>query len=377
MVTPTAPQLRRSLLDWYDQCRRELPWRAQPGEVPDAYAVWLSEIMLQQTTVATVAGYWRAFLDRWPRVEDLARAAPDDVMHAWQGLGYYARARNLHACAKHVANVHDGRFPADEALLRGLPGIGDYTAAAIAAIAYGRPAVPVDGNVVRVLARMHALPTPLPAVRTHIMRLAETLVAADRSGDFAQALMDLGATVCTPRRPRCPACPWRVGCAALAGGAPEAFPRIAPRGEKPVRWGIAFWAERSDGAVLVRKRPPRGLLGGMVEFPSTPWRNTAWAAGEAIKLAPVAARWGELPGEIRHTFTHFHLRLKLLHGRCADTAGEGAPDGEGEPWWCVPADFPALALPTLMKKIARLVTVAGPAPSLPLEAVGLARLQES
>ncbi len=266
-MTPTAPQLRRSLLDWYDQCRRELPWRAQPGEVPDAYAVWLSEIMLQQTTVATVAGYWRAFLDRWPRVEDLARAAPDDVMHAWQGLGYYARARNLHACAKHVANVHDGRFPADEALLRGLPGIGDYTAAAIAAIAYGRPAVPVDGNVVRVLARMHALPTPLPAVRTHIMRLAETLVAADRSGDFAQALMDLGATVCT-------APPTALSRLSLAR-------RLRCAGGRRARGISQDRTARREAGALGRR-----LLGGAIG-----WRG----AGAQAAAARPARRHGRVP----------------------------------------------------------------------------------
>lgn len=209
------------------------------------------------------------------------------------------------------------------------------------------------------------------------MRLAETLVAVDRPGDFAQALMDLGATVCTPRRPRCPVCPWRHGCAALAGGAPEEFPRSAPRGEKPMRWGVVFWAERSDGAVLVRKRPSRGLLGGMVEFPTTPWRSTAWMAGEALEFTPLAGAWVEVPGEVRHTFTHFHLRLRLLHGRCnAAAEGEEGAAGEGEPWWCIPAHFPALALPTLMKKIARLVT-AGAAPSLPLAPVVSTRAQES
>lgn len=369
---PDPPRLRQMLLDWYDQSRRDLPWRAAPADEVDPYKVWLSEIMLQQTTTVTVAGYWRAFLARWPRLQDLAAAAPEEVLHAWQGLGYYARARNLHACARRVVEIHGGRFPAEESALRALPGIGAYTAAAIAAIAFGRPAVPVDGNVVRVLARLHAVETPLPAARGEITRLAGALAAAERPGDFAQALMDLGATVCTPLRPDCVSCPWRGDCAARRAGVAEGYPRTAPVAAKPTRWGVVFWAERPDGAVLVRPRPPRGLLGGMTEFPSTPWRNAAWTADEATPLAPVAARWVALSGEVRHTFTHFHLRLNVLRGRCNESpAIAQATLGGGAAHWCRPADFPGLALPTLMKKVAKLVEAARRAPSL------LPSLQES
>jgi A/G-specific adenine glycosylase len=376
-VTWTSAEFRRSLLAWYDERRRDLPWRAKPGEPADPYGVWLSEIMLQQTTVAAVTGYWRAFVARWPSVEDLARAPLDDVLHAWQGLGYYARARNLHACARHVATTEGGRFPSDEAALRALPGVGAYTAAAIAAIAFNQPALPIDGNGVRVLARLHALETPLPAARAAVLRLASPLATPDRPGDFAQALMDLGATVCTPRRPCCPACPWRGACAGLAGGEPEGFPRAKPQGEKPVRRGIVFWAERADGAILVRKRAPRGLLGGMVEFPSTPWRDGPWSVEEARRHAPAAAAWVEQPGEIRHTFTHFHLRLRVLRARC-DPAAAGKARGEaGAPWWCAPDGLKDLALPTLMKKVARLVLASDRAPALALDPVTPSPVHES
>ncbi len=323
--------------------------------------------MLQQTTTVTVVAYWRAFRERWPTIRSLAAAPLEDVLHAWQGLGYYARARNLHACARRVVAIHGGRFPADEAALRRLPGIGDYTAAAIAAIAYDLPAVPVDGNVVRVLTRVHAVEAPLPAARAAVARLAQALVAAERPGDFAQALMDLGATVCTPRRARCGACPWQHNCAVhQRSGVPESYPRSAPAVAKPTRWGVVFWAERQDGTVLVRRRPPRGLLGGMIEFPSTPWRDAAWTAAEAVTIAPAAARWVPLPGSLRHTFTHFHLRLDVLHGRCF-AAGSSEAAGAGEQRWVAPADFPALALPTLMKKVAKLATAAERTSLLPLE----------
>ncbi|HYN38430.1 MAG TPA: A/G-specific adenine glycosylase [Rhodospirillales bacterium] len=368
-IVPLSPaRLRRSLLDWYDGARRDLNWRAKPGERADPYGVWLSEIMLQQTTVATVSGYWQAFRARWPTVQALAAADVNDVLHAWQGLGYYARARNLHACAGAVIARHGGRFPDDEATLRALPGIGTYTAAAIASIAFDRPALPIDGNVVRVLARLHAMATPMPAARAAVASRAQALIATDRPGDLAQALMDLGATVCTPRRPRCPVCPWREGCAARAAGAPEEYPRPAPRSDKPQRQGVVFWAERPDGAVLVRRRPPRGLLGGMTEFPSTPWRNSAWSAEEAAALLPIAGRWQPLPGDVGHTFTHFQLRLRVLCGDCdsvAAAAAVAAAGGDG--WWCAPDDFPGLALPTLMKKVVRLVAATKAAPPLPLQ----------
>ncbi|HZT50868.1 MAG TPA: A/G-specific adenine glycosylase, partial [Stellaceae bacterium] len=269
------------LLAWYDRHRRVLPWRALPGERPDPYRVWLSEVMLQQTTVPAVMGYFARFLERWPDVAALAAAPLDEVLHAWQGLGYYARARNLHACARAVVARHGGAFPRDEAALRALPGIGDYTAAAIAAIAFDRRAAPVDGNVERVTARLFAIETPLPEAKPELRRLAASLVPERRAGDYAQAAMDLGATLCTPRKPRCVLCPWREECRARALGVAENLPRRRAAAARPVRRGVAFWAVREDGAVLLRRRPEAGLLGGMMEVPSTPWRAAEWSEAEA------------------------------------------------------------------------------------------------
>src|SRR5579885_2301985 len=269
------------LLAWYDRHRRVLPGRALPGERPDPYRVWLSEVMLQQTTVPAVMGYFARFLERRPDVEALAEAPLDEVLHAWQGLGYYARARNLHACARAVVARHGGAFPRDEAALRALPGIGDYTAAAIAAIAFDRRAAPVDGNVERVTARLFAIETPLPEAKPELRRLAASLVPERRAGDYAQAAMDLGATLCTPRKPRCVLCPWREECRARALGVAENLPRRRAAAARPVRRGVAFWAVREDGAVLLRRRPEAGLLGGMMEVPSTPWRAAEWSEAEA------------------------------------------------------------------------------------------------
>ena len=355
-----AGEAAASLLAWYDRHRRDLPWRAPPGASADPYAVWVSEIMLQQTTAAAVTPYFRAFLVRWRNVADLAAADLDDVLHAWQGLGYYARARNLHACARAVVAEHAGRFPDEETALRRLPGIGAYTAAAIAAIAFDRPATPVDANVLRVVARLHAVETPLPAARSELAALAAALTPRSRPGDFAQAMMDLGATLCAPRRPRCAECPWREGCRAHALGAPERYPLRAEKGEKPVRRGVVFWATRPDGSVLLQRRPKEGLLGGLMEFPSTPWRAEPWREDDALAQAPVAAGWTAVPGVVRHTFTHFHLELHVVTGRCAADAG---PRGAT---WCRPEEFAALALPTLMKKVARLVHDAESAPMLPI-----------
>ena len=348
--TTTLPmvsgKLRRALLAWYDRHRRDLPWRARPGETPDAYRVWLSEIMLQQTTVAAVRSYYEAFVRRWPRVSDLAAADLDDVLVAWQGLGYYARARNLHACARLVAGTYRGRFPRTSGELRSLPGVGPYTAAAIAAIVYDEPVVPVDGNVLRVLARLCAISTPLPNARLEIERIATRLASDARPGDFAQALMELGATVCRPGRPRCESCPWSKGCRAAAAGDPEVFPRKAPKATKPIRHGVAFWVRRTDGAVLLRRRPTRGLLGGMMEVPSTDWRSEPWSASEAKHWAPAAARWQPLDGVVGHAFTHFHLELSVLSGRAEEANGDGI--------WCRPRDLNGQALPTVMRKIIRL-----------------------
>ena len=333
------------LLAWYDRQRRDLPWRAPPGEAAEPYRVWLSEIMLQQTTAAAVGPYFRAFLSRWPDVEALARASLDEVLTAWQGLGYYARARNLHACAKEVAFRRGGRFPDDEAGLRELPGVGPYTAAAIAAIAFDRRASAVDGNVERVMARLYAVETPLPQAKPELRRLAAALTPQDRCGDYAQAAMELGATVCLPRRPRCIACPWREGCAGAETGAPERFPLKAKRRERPVRRGAAFAVLSPEGALLLRRRPERGLLGGMAELPTTEWRTEAWTEAEALAMAPLAAEWRRA-GRVEHTFTHFHLELDVYVANAAKSRVAGD--------WRPVARLGEAALPSLMKKAIRL-----------------------
>ena len=266
------------LLAWYDRHRRHLPWRAAPGDRADPYRVWLSEIMLQQTTVVTVKPYFDGFLARWPSVADLAAAPLDTVLSAWAGLGYYARARNLHKCAQEVVARHGGAFPADEAALLALPGIGPYTAAAIAAIAFDQVASPVDGNIERVMARIHRVETALPAAKPEIRTLAQTHTPPRRTGDYAQALMDLGATICTPRKPVCALCPWQADCAAYAHGAPMTWPRRTPKAAKPHRTGLAFLYYRGDGQVLFRRRPEQGLLGGMTEVPCSPWLPQSEAA---------------------------------------------------------------------------------------------------
>jgi A/G-specific adenine glycosylase len=331
------------LLAWYDRHRRRLPWRALPGECADPYRVWLSEIMLQQTTVATVGPYFARFLARWPDVEALAAATLDDVLHAWQGLGYYARARNLHACAQAVVARHGGTFPASEAQLRALPGIGAYTAGAIAAIAFNHHAAPVDGNIERVIARLYAVTIPLPEAKPELRRLAAALVPADRPGDFAQAAMDLGATICTPQKPKCVLCPWRAECRARREGIAEDLPARRPKRAKPLRRGVAFWAVRGDGAVLLRRRPANGLLGGMMEVPSSEWVSGALDRAAAEQAAPVSARWSALPGVVRHSFTHFDLELMVLTGKTRQTKADGV--------WVQPDALGAQALPTVMKKV--------------------------
>ena len=338
--------LTQALLDWYDRHRRRLPWRTDPGVRPDPYRVWLSEVMLQQTTVPVVAGYFQRFLERWPTLEALAQAELDEVLHAWQGLGYYARARNLHACARCVLDEHGGRFPSDEEALRALPGIGRYIAAAIAAIAHDQPATVVDGNVERVVARLRAVETPLPAAKSRLYTLAAELTPSTRSGDYAQALMDLGATVCTPRNPGCLACPWCAACKGLALGIAETLPRRSPRRPRPLRHGVSFWLTRRDGAVLLRRRPDDGLLGGMIELPSTPWREEPWGLAEATAHAPQRCRWLALPEPVRHGFTHFEIELVVA---VAETESVGDPGDI----WCPPARFSEYALPTLTRKLVR------------------------
>ncbi len=332
------------LLAWYDRHRRDLPWRAKPGDTPDPYAVWLSEIMLQQTTAAAVKAYYVAFLVRWPTVEALAAADSDDVLRAWAGLGYYSRARNLHACAKIVADAHGGRFPADEAALRRLPGIGAYTAAAIAAIAFGQRAVVVDGNVERVIARLDAIEEPLPKAKATIRAVADALTPDRRAGDFAQAMMDLGATICTPRRPACALCPFMAACKARLRGEMERFPLKAPKHTRPLRAGAVFYARRADGMILVRTRPPKGLLGGMTDLPGGVWRadfNPALGRADA----PFQADWRLVPGVVDHTFTHFELRLSVFVGTVQ--ARTPAPDNAR---WTPESTLDQEALPTVFRK---------------------------
>jgi A/G-specific adenine glycosylase len=331
-----------ALLAWYDRHRRNLPWRAPLGTRPDPYRIWLSEIMLQQTTVGTVGPYFDRFVARWPDIFALAAASLDEVLQLWRGLGYYARARNLHACARRIVERHGGVFPEEAGALRALPGIGDYTAAAIAAIAFDRRAAAIDGNVERVIARLYAVQEAMPAAKKHLRTLAAALVPDRRSGDFAQALMDLGATICTPRRPRCVLCPWRSCCAAVASGLAEDLPLRREKPERPLRHGVAFWLTRPDGAVLLRRRPEKGLLGGMTEIPSTSWRAAPWSLTEALQVAPAAAAWSPLPGTVRHGFTHFQLELAVV-------AGVGNADGI----WSPVERLCDHALPTLMKKVIR------------------------
>ncbi|PWR02840.1 A/G-specific adenine glycosylase [Meridianimarinicoccus roseus] len=340
-LAEAAPAL---LLDWYDRHARDLPWRVPPAQAlrgvrPDPYRVWLSEVMLQQTTVAAVRAYFAAFTTRWPTVQALAAAPDAEVMGEWAGLGYYARARNLLKCARVVSDDHGGVFPDTADGLRTLPGIGSYTAAAIAAIAFDRPAVVVDGNVERVMARLFDVHTPLPAAKPELTAKAAALTPAERPGCHAQAVMDLGATVCTPRSPACGICPLMAHCAGRAAGTAPDLPRKTQKQPKPVRVGLAYLARRSDGAWLLETRPDKGLLGGMLGWPGGDWAETPQAAPP-----PVEADWRDLPGEVRHTFTHFHLRLAL---RVADVGMDAQPvRGHFVP----AAQFRPADLPTVMRK---------------------------
>jgi A/G-specific adenine glycosylase len=332
-----------ALLRWYDRHRRVLPWRALPGQTPDPYAVWLSEIMLQQTTVPAVKAYYEKFLSLWPRVENLAAAPVDDVMKAWAGLGYYSRARNLHACAIAVARDHGGRFPDTVEGLRALPGIGPYTAGAITAIAFGKRAVVVDGNVERVVTRLEAIDEPLPKAKPLIVSATDAMTPDERAGDFAQAMMDLGATICTPRRPACALCPFNEVCKARKAGTQETYPRKLAKAERPSRAGAAFFVHRRDGRVLVRTRPPKGLLGGMTDIPGTEWTadfNVAKAQ------PPLDLKWKKLPGHVEHVFTHFALRLTVFYAVC-DVKTE-APEGFR---WEPDATLDGEALPSVMRKV--------------------------
>ncbi len=347
MLNSATSDRSTKLLHWYDRHHRVLPWRVSPSEQasgikPDPYRVWLSEIMLQQTTVEAVKSYFVKFVERWPTVQAMAKASEDDILRAWAGLGYYSRARNLKKCADAVASQHNGRFPDNAIALKELPGIGDYTSAAIAAIAFGEAAAVVDGNVERVISRLYTIDTPLPAAKTEIRALMGQLTPIDRPGDFAQAMMDLGATICTPRRPACAICPLNDDCMALKSRDPEEFPVKAPKAEKPVRTGAAFVAIAGDGSILLRKRKGEGLLAGMTEIPGSYW--TARIDGDAtIAAAPFPAQW-TASGSITHVFTHFELRLSVY--RSENVSKAASADG----WWSRPDELSDEALPTVMKK---------------------------
>ncbi len=344
METTFNTHIGAALLEWYDKNARDLPWRVGPaalarGERPDPYRVWLSEIMLQQTTVAAVRGYFSRFVALWPDVNSLARGHDAQVMAEWAGLGYYARARNLLKCARKVQSDHNGIFPETEARLRTLPGIGPYTAAAIAAIAFDQSAVVVDGNVERVMARLFAVETPLPAAKRDLTAFAARLTPVHRPGCHAQAVMDLGATICTPRSPVCGLCPVRIVCAAHARGLAADLPYKTPKTPKPVRFGIAYVVRRADGAMLLETRPAKGLLGGMLGWPGSDWAETP-----AQPSPPIIAQWHDSEVEVRHTFTHFHLRLSL---RIAEVPQDATPlRGTFYPV----AHFQRSALPTVMRK---------------------------
>jgi A/G-specific adenine glycosylase len=333
--------LSDTLLRWYDAHARVLPWREIPGVKPDPYRVWISEIMLQQTTVATVKDYFLKFMSLWPTVQDLAAADTQDVMRAWAGLGYYARARNLHACAKQVAVDLGGVFPQSIDALMALPGIGPYTAGAIAAIAFDQPHAAVDGNVERVLSRLYAIETPLPDSKPEIRKHAQALVPQKRAGDFAQALMDLGATICTPKSPACVWCPWSNTCKGRATGIAATLPRKRPKQAVPTRKGYAYLALRKDGAVLLRQRPDKGLLGGMMEVPGSEWKATLPKSADQ----PFKAKWRTLSGIVEHTFTHFHLEVTVMKA-------EGVTHDAAPPFKWVSIDgVHGEALPTVMRKI--------------------------
>jgi A/G-specific adenine glycosylase len=339
--------LPRILLEWYDVHARAMPWRVGPadrkaGVLPDPYRIWMSEIMLQQTTVATVREYFTRFQTRWPTVGDLAAAEDADVMGEWAGLGYYARARNLLKCARAVVADHGGVFPAGHAALLKLPGIGPYTAAAVSSIAFDMPFTVLDGNVERVMSRMYDIHTPLPAAKPELMAKAEALTPTDRPGDYAQAVMDLGATICSPKSPACGICPWRDPCAARNAGTAAELPKKTPKKAKPIRHGTVYLAQREDGAWLLETRPDKGLLGGMLGWPGSDWVDVNLDHPQSVP--PIETRWFNLSEEVRHTFTHFHLILRV---KVAQTSDDAVPlIGQ-----FIPRDqFRPSDLPTVMRK---------------------------
>ena len=340
---PTKKDLSQRLLAWYDVHRRVLPWRAPAGKRADPYRVWLSEIMLQQTTVQAVGAYYRKFLTLWPNVKALAAAKQDEVLAAWAGLGYYARARNLHAAAKVVANEMGGKFPLTAEALRALPGVGGYTAGAISAIAYDEKQAAMDANAERVIARLYAVQTPMPKAKTELHVLGTALVP-QRAGDFAQALMDLGSAICTSKRPACQNCPLSADCKARKLGIQEQLPVKAPKMVRPLKRGAAFVARDRTGAVLLVKRPDKGLLASMLEPPLGAWSENFPSTAKALKQAPFEAEWKKRPGIVRHGFTHFELETEVY---VADFAKR--PKFKGE--WIAADRLRDVALPTVMRKI--------------------------
>ena len=336
--------LSEELLTWYDVHARAMPWRIDPadskaGKRPDPYFIWMSEVMLQQTTVAAVKEYFRKFTTIWPTVRDLAAADDADVMAAWAGLGYYARARNLLKCARVVVEEHNGVFPDTVDALIKLPGVGPYTAAAVASIAFNRQATVLDGNVERVMSRMYDVHDPLPGVKPELMKLADVLTPSGRPGDYAQAVMDLGATICTPKNPACGICPWRDPCQARIAGTATELPKKTPKKKTPIRLGYVYVARREDGSWLLETRPDKGLLGGMLAFPTSDWSD------DPTPFPPLEVDWEDTGQEARHTFTHFHLRLKIMAATVSDAV-------EPERGHFVPhAAFSPTALPTAMRKV--------------------------
>jgi len=348
---PNRGQISKKLLKWYDLEQRVLPWRAKPGEMPNPYHVWLSEIMLQQTVVKTVIPYFEKFIKKWKTINQLAEADLEEIRRAWAGLGYYTRAVNLHKCAQIITQDYDGNFPIFAQELETLPGIGPYTAAAIAAIAFDETATPVDGNIERVVARLFAIEAPLPGVKPVLRDRAATLTPARRSGDFAQAQMDLGARICTPKNPSCLLCPLSSHCVGYQKGSAPLLPQRLAKKPKPTRYGTAFFALREDGYVLLRQRPEGGLLGGMLEVPSSAWQESLSPNETVLKSPPLSGEWWRVPGEVKHTFTHFHLEMvvyRIITPKEADlTLFADAERCK----WVARAELADQALPSVMRKI--------------------------